>query len=243
MIEWIVIFLIIFCIFVWYYTQSVSEYSLSQIKESQISTQLLSVWEEKKPVVVSEVKSRNIWVADGLRQTRFWGAQPIWESYESDPTKLVVQNKAQQITWSEILGISQIEKDKVLRWFNFSPWLFYTKTEAHIGAEGLRQTYGVATTFASTDGEARCILLHNAQKARLPPGWKGLRWKDATVVHHPLWTQVQFIEIILRPGTVLIVPPHWVVAIEPLDINKPIWWVRTDVHHLVSEWAQRLNDS
>lgn len=241
MIEWIVILVIIFCITVWYYTQSVSEYSISQIKESQILLQLAHIWEEKKPIVISEVQSRRLWVAEGLKQTQFWGAQPIWASYEANTTLVIPENRAQQITWAEILGISQIESEMVLRWFDISPWLFSTKTEAHIGPEGLRQTYGWATAISCTDGEMRCIMLHSAQKSRMPPGWKGLRWSNATVAHHPLWTQVKYIEVILRPGTTLILPPHWIVAIEPID-SRPIWWTRTDIHHPISNWAQRLNE-
>jgi hypothetical protein len=242
MIEWIVILLIIFCIIVWYYSQSVAEYSLSQIKESQISTQLAQVWEERKPIVISENRSRGIWVSEGLRQTRFWGAQPIWNEYMNNPNKPPITDRAQQLTWAEILGISHIDSDTLLNWFNLSPIVFSVRTEAHIGPEGLRQTYGWATSISCTDGEARCIMVHSAQKARLPPGWLGLRWIDATVAHHPLWTQVQYIEVILRPGTTLIVPPHWIVAIEPLDSSKPIWWVRSDIHHPISSWAQRWNE-
>ena len=241
MIEWIVIILIILCIAVGYYSQSVAEYSLSQIKESQIS-QLNHIWEEKKPVVVSGLRSNGIWGADSLRQTRFWGAQPIWGAYEADPGQATVADRAQQLTWGEILGISQMESDRLLRWFDLS-WGFSTKTEAHIGAEGLRKTYGWATAVSCTDGEARCILIHSKQAAKLPPGWKGLRWSEATVTHHPLWTQVQYIEVVLRPGTYILVPPHWVLAVESADSTKPIWWIRTDVHHPISAWAQRWNDA
>lgn len=242
MIEWIVILLIIFCIIVWHYSQSTSQYSLSQIKESQIPISLQNLWEEKKPVVVSEAKAMGIWTSDGLKQTRFWNAQPIWQHYEDSPMTPPPVPSSLQLTWSEILGITQIETDIILKWFDMSPWIFSTRTEAHIGPDGLRQTYGWATSITCTDGEARCILLHNAQKARLPPGWKGLRWSEATVAHHPLWTQVQNIEVILRPSTVLLVPPHWIVAIEPLDPAKPIWWTRTDLHHPISKWAQSWNE-
>ena len=242
MIEWIVIFLIIFCIIVAHYSQSVAQYSLSQINESQISMQLTTLWEEKKPVVVSDVRPNGIWTSDGLKQTRFWGAQPVWESYQTNPSQRLPQNRSEQLTWSDILGIAQIESDLLLRWFSITPWIYSVRTEAHLGPEGLRQTYGWATAFTCSEGEARCILLHSAQKSRLPPGWKNLRWSEATVAHHPLWTQVQYIEVILRPNTVLLVPPHWIVAIEPINTTKPIWWVRSDIHHPISRWAQRLNE-
>jgi hypothetical protein len=242
MIEWIVILLIILCIAVWYYTQSVSEYSFSQIKESQISMQLTNLWEERKPVIISEVRPQEIWLANSLKQTRFWGAQSIWEDYDKNPEVLVPSDHSQQMAWAEILGISQIQRDTLLKWFELHQWIFSVRTEAHLGAEGLRPTYGWATSFSCTQGTARCILLHNAQKAKLPAGWNGLRWRDATVSHHPLWIQVQFIEIILRPGTTLIVPPHWIVAIEPSSTKESIWWVRSDVHHPISAAAQRINE-
>lgn len=243
MIEWIVIFLIIACIIVWHYSQTAPKYTISQIKESQISMQLTPIWEEKSPLVISEVKARDLWAPESLKQTRFWGAQPVWGDYQENPEfALVPQNVAQQLTWADILGMSQIENDTLIRWFDLSPFVYSTRTEAHIGPQGLRPTYGYATSFQCTDGEARCILLHSAQKARLPPGWNGLRWIHATVAHHPLWTQVQFIEVILRPTTVLLVPPHWIVAIEPLDSRKPVWWSRTDIHHPVSKLAQGWNE-
>jgi hypothetical protein len=243
MIEWIIIFLIILCIIIWHYSQSTSKYRLAQITESQIPTQLNSLWEERTPTIISEVKPRGIWVAEGLKQTRFWGAQPVWDDYQAKADNAIVpQNVAQQLTWAEILGVSQIENDMLIRWFDISPTVYSTRTEAHIGAQGLRQTYGWSTAFTCTDGEARCILLHSAQKARMPPGWKGLRWSNATVSHHPLWTQVQYIEVILRPDTVVLVPPHWIVAIEPVSLDKPIWWTRTDIHHPISKWAQAWNE-
>ena len=242
MIEWIVILLIIFCIIVWHYTQSTSKYSLSQIKEPQIPISLTTLWEEKNPIIVSEVKSRRIWSSDALKQTRFWGAQPIWQQYETNPPSVQTVERTLQTTWAEILGISRIHSETILRWFDLSPMVFSTRTEAHIGPEGLRQLYGWATAIECSDGGARCILLHSGQKSRLPPGWQNLRWSEATVAHHPLWTQVQNIEVILRPGTVLLVPSHWLVAIEPLEQEKPFWWTRTDLHHPISKLAQGLNE-
>ena len=243
MIEWFIILGIILCIVVWYYSQTVSQYSLSQIKESQSQTQLATLWQEKKPIVISEVRESEIWSADSLSQTRFWSAQPIWAQYQADPvTTVIVDNKPQQMTWSDMLGISQLESDLLLKWYDVTPWVYSIRTEAHIGHEGLRQAYGYATAYHVTDGEGRAILLHNAQKSKMPPGWLGLRWNEANGVHHPLWNQVQNIEVILRPGTVLLIPSHWIVAIEPLDPSKPLWWTRSDVHHPISSWAQRWNE-
>jgi len=241
MIEWIVIFLIIFCAIVWHYSQTTPKYSLAQITQAQISKELPQLWEEKSPVIVSEVSPRGIWVADGLKQTRFWGAQPVWAAYEENPEGVLIQNKAQQLTWADILGLSQIENEQCIKWFDLSA-VFTTRTEAHIGPEGLRPNYGWSTAYTCTDGEMRCILLHSAQKSRMPQGWLNLRWLNATVAHHPLWTQVQYIEVILRPSTVLLVPPHWIVAIEPVSLEKPIWWTRTDIHHPISKWAQAWNE-
>jgi hypothetical protein len=242
MLEWFIILGVIVCIVVWYYNQSATSYSLNQITERQVPTQLGELWQEKKPVVVLECAPNRIWVADGLRQTRFWGAQPVWGAYEENPGALVAPGRALEMTWAEILGIARLEEEVLLRWFNGTDWIFGTRTEAHIGPEGLREAYGYATAISVTQGTGRCILLHSAQKAKMPPGWKGLRWANANVSHHPLWTQIQFIEIVLRPGTTLLVPPHWIVAIESQDPGAALWWVRTDYHHPISKWAQKLNE-
>jgi len=242
--EWIVILVIIFCILVFYYSQSVTQYSLSQMDEAQINKELSHVWEERRPVVVSNCKNRRIiWSADALKQTRFWGAQPIWGAYEADPEHALPPTRSEELTWANILGVATMESSVLKEWFssNILSQVYTVQTEAHIGAEGLRQTYGYATGFTCTQGTARCILLHSAQKSKLPPGWNTLRWKDATVAHHPLWTQVQYIEVLLRPGTVLLVPPHWLIAIEPLEPREPIWWTRTAVHHPISWLAQKWN--
>ena len=115
MIEWIVILLISLCILVWHYSQTTPKYTLSQIKESQISMQLTALWEERAPVVISEVKAKELWVAESLKQTRFWGAQPVWEDYQTNPSVAIVpQNVAQQLTCADILGVSQIENDTLL---------------------------------------------------------------------------------------------------------------------------------
>ena len=242
--EWIVILVIIFCILVFYYSQRVTQYSLSQMDETKATNELVHVWEERRPVVISNCKRRNVWSAAALEQTRFWGAQPIWGAYEADPRGALPPTRSQEITWADILGIATMESSMIGTWFSSSTLspLYTYQTEAHIGPEGLRPTYGYATAFTCTQGEARCILLHSAQKSRLPPGSDGLRWKDATVAHHPLWTQVQYIEVLLRPGTTLLVPPHWLIAVEPVDLSEPIWWTRTVVHHPISWLAQRWNE-
>jgi len=240
MIEWIVILLVIVCIIAWYYSHSVSEYRFSQIKEVQIPTQLDSLWEEKVPIIISET-GKDIWSAESLKLTRFWTAQPLWSQYQANPNMPIRQTKDARVLWADILGISQIYHETLLSWFSLSPLLFSVTTEPHLGAIPLRPTFGWATCIKCTQGEARCILLHNAQKSRLPAGWESLRWRDATVAHHPIWSQVKFVEVILRPGTALLVPPHWVMAIEPLEPSEPIWTIVSEVHHPVSQAAMRIH--
>ena len=243
MIEWIGIFLIIVCILAWYYSHSVSEYRFSQIQEFQIPTQLNVLWEEKIPVIISDITTKDIWSPTFLQITRFWSAQPLWSKYQTDPTIHIPFDKNQQTIWAEILGISQIQEETLLRWFSLPPLVFSVSTETRLGPIPLRPVYGWATSIQCTYGEVRCILLHSAQKARLPSGWDGLRWRDATVAHHPIWTQVKFVEVILRPGTALLVPPHWVVALESVDPSVACWTLWSEIHHPLSKIAKRLHDN
>lgn len=242
MIEWVVVLLVIVCIIAWYYSHSVSEYRFSQIKEFQIPTQLDSLWEEKIPIIVSDLTNKDIWSSTSLKLTQFWTAQPLWSMYEQDPQIHINLSQDNKVLWADILGISQIQQEVLLNWFSLSPLLFSVTSETHLGPIKLTPTFGWATCIKCTQGEARCILLHNSQKSRLPAGWDTLRWRDATVAHHPIWSQVKFVEVILRPGTALLIPPHWVVAVEPSDMQTPVWSIISEVHHPVSKIAKRLHE-
>jgi hypothetical protein len=243
MIEWVVVLLVIVCIIAWYYSHSLSEYRFSQIKEVQIPTQLDSLWEEKIPIIVSDLNNKDIWTSDSLKLTKFWTAQPVWAMYEQDAHINTRTSKETSILWADILGITQIQQETLVQWFSLSPLVFSVTSETHLGPIPLRPTFGWATCIKCTQGEARCILLHNAQKSRLPAGWESLRWRDATVAHHPIWSQVKFVEVILRPGTALLIPPHWVMALEPLDTEKPMWSIISEVHHPVSKIAKRIHEN
>lgn len=52
------------------------------------------------------------------------GAQSIWEDYDKNPEILVPSNHSQQMAWAEILGISQIQRDTLLKWFELHQWIF-----------------------------------------------------------------------------------------------------------------------
>jgi hypothetical protein len=86
------------------------------------------------------------------------------------------------------------------------------------GRRGLQPIHSW-TAIILTEGEATVSLLHRKNDKFLPACWKGLHPVDMSRSHTPFLDDVKYIDIIVRPGTVLLVPPHWRTAIEPTKEN------------------------
>jgi hypothetical protein len=54
----------------------------------------------------------------------------------------------------------------------------------------------------------------------------------------PLLNEVQFMDVILRPGHMFIMPPHWIVSLKSTDKMPVFAWI--EVHHPISKLASSL---
>ena len=84
------------------------------------------------------------------------------------------------------------------------------------GRRGLQPMHSW-TAIILNDGIATVSLLHRKTDKFLPAAWRGLHPGELTLAHTPFLDDVKFIDIIVRPGTILLVPPHWRSAIEPTE--------------------------
>ena len=111
--------------------------------------------------------------------------------------------------------------------------IYSYRTEVYIGPQGLQKTYGLATILAVTDGTAAVTLLNEQSDPYLPLQWKGKIVSNLTRDDAPLIGHIQCIDVILRPGSCLIVPPHWKYCMEMKD-SPQILSVKIVVNHPIS---------
>jgi len=116
--------------------------------------------------------------------------------------------------------------------------IYSYRTEAYLGPQGLQKTFGIMTLLAVTDGQASVTLLNEQSDPYLPPKWKGKLMSSLTRDEAPLISQIQCIDVILRPGSCLIIPPHWKYCLE--DKEDTSCSLKIVVHHPISLMMEKV---
>jgi hypothetical protein len=70
----------------------------------------------------------------------------------------------------------------------------------------------------------------------LPTRWEGRSFNTLSQQDTPLLNQIQFIEIKLRKGNILMLPAHVIVDISSLPGDSS-WIFQADIHHPISRIA------
>jgi hypothetical protein len=60
----------------------------------------------------------------------------------------------------------------------------------------------------------------------------------------PLIGQIQCIDVVLRPGSCIVLPPHWKYSLEekPEDV-RPICTVKVVVNHPISAFIEKVDEN
>jgi hypothetical protein len=103
---------------------------------------------------------------------------------------------------------------------------------------GLFKTKASQTILMPTQGTLRVSLLLQKMIPFLPTKWEGKRFEALTQQDTPLLNQIQFMDIILRPGNILFLPPHLLVSFtSELNTTPSAWTFLAEIHHPISKIA------
>jgi len=224
-------------ILVFFYKQAVQEFRILQTDSFEKAMGLLY---ERCPIVVLPSPSPgNLWTHTDikerptLQQFSIQGL-PLASAIQAEHVQLH-PDKAESI--AELVGIPVWVKQTLLPRIQQLSWwtpILWSRSEVTIGAQGLRQTYGYVTALYVTEGAAAVSLLNEASDSYLPTVWLGKRVTKLTRDEAPLLHQIQYIDVILRPGSMLLLPPHWKVCWETQKDSKPVLAVWSEFHHPLS---------
>lgn len=79
------------------------------------------------------------------------------------------------------------------------------------GNKGLHKTMAWTFLFA-TEGELHVTIMPESMEPFLPAEWRHLFPANITEKDTPFLKDLKYIDIILRPGTALFMPPHWFMS-------------------------------
>jgi hypothetical protein len=195
--------IILFFIYLFFYEQTAVQYRINQVAYSSYKNSLLM---EQEPIVITDVPKCPIWTIEDIKQRSLDIRKKPINILDRPPSLADARHLGNKIG-SEV-WLEKILKDNILA------AIAMKEIRATWGRRGLQPVH-TWTAVILTEGTAVLSLLHKKTDKFLPANWKGLHPADLSRSHTPFLEDVKFIDIILRPGTVLLVPPHWRMSIAP----------------------------
>ncbi len=256
MLEIILVLAFALLILLFFYKQSVEEYKLNQISFSQADA-LPSLLAEKSPIVVLDTPQIPFWnTADltsrpFLATARLANGRAIGELIhlnvdETKPHQLFNKGLATMLgekTGAPVWVQNKWTKHLVPSWIQ---WATNPTCQAWFGSRGLNSTAAPWTLLTVSEGTAQVSLLHKKYDTFLPSKWKNRLPTEFSPADTPFLGDIGYIDVILRPGTTLLVPAHWKVAWtaapEVEGPPKQVFLLETAFHHPLSRLLETTQD-
>ena len=197
--------IVFFIIYLFFYEQAASEYRINQVSYASYVNKLLL---EQEPIVITETPMCPIWTIEDVKQRGLHLRKKPINFKDRPPT----------LEDSRSLGLNigaEVWLEKLLHANTLSKFSM-KEIRATWGRRGLQPIHSW-TAIILTEGVATVSLLHRKTDKFLPATWRGLHPGELTLAHTPFLDDVKFIDIIVRAGTILLVPPHWRTSIEPTE--------------------------
>jgi len=250
LLEAIIIIVTIFIIAIAFYKQTNPEYKILQVEEGDL-TKIPPLISELSPIVIRGFKTPQFWTKDDIAARPrlqqipliYKGFEPISLADAATNDSLILP-KSPSAT-AELLalesGVQVWAEHSVIPSFSE---LWYSRalqirSKALIGEQGLQETTAFLTFIMPTEEDIQVTLLHKKQFAFCPEDWQSTVPSTWTKANTPLVGEIQFIDIIIRKGSLLALPPHWrwaCVTITPESPKKPMV-VLLELNHPISTIA------
>lgn len=249
MIEILVVLVVALAVLIVFYRQAIEQYNILQIESTQIS-ELPKLLSERTPVVIRSIGDPKVWTIETLK------SNPRLQSFPLEPNfnvSMYLQNPKPFVKLSPksstVLGNeSGLQVWASHMWFPkcFSTtwWeLFHTiHSDACLGERGLQKTTAITTLLYPTSGSLDVTVMAAHMEEFLPKSWRGRFPELFTVQDTPLVGEIKYITIKLRPGTMLCMPPHWLVSLRASEESKgkPLLWGWIQIHNPISQLSSTM---
>jgi len=229
MIEIFVIFIfLVFGVSYLFYHHRRSDLEVLQLEADQME-QLPELLEELQPVVIRGVVPPKGFTRESLQKiprlaNYSVGGQPLSDVlqkpqilFEAEGAPTLNQVSREQLC--KELAINVWANHTWLPIFSQSTWIGPAvgsmKTEAVFGGMGMIRTTAKYTCIMPTEGKYTLSILSRQSETFLPENWQYKYPAALTLNDTPLVADLKYLDIILRPGTTICLPPHCIISMEP----------------------------
>ena len=232
--------IILFVTAVIFYKQSRDSFEILQLEAERIS-ELPDLYEDKSPIVIRGFQMPNIGSYSELQKRSHILQMAVapkmsLQALLSDPKRLqnfilnpetakFLAKETGLQTWFEHHLFTQLLPSE------YTKFLFSFKTFLYPEHRGLFQTKAYQTLIAPTQGVARVNIMLSKMQPYLPNKWQGRTFNSLSTKDTPLLNQIQFVEIKVKKGNLLLLPPHLIVDIASLE---DAWIFIAEIHNPIS---------
>ena len=226
MLELLLVFGVTWLILVFFYKQALTEFRLNQVEWSVTNPESLSdLLAEKAPLVLRGIPHTHVWTLADVQARAIYRSLPVFKELALSDWILTTSamegmhacpwndTEAQRI--AQASGISVWAAAHLHPMIRSSVWQrawIRPQYACWAGNRGLSRTYGVCTVILPVEGTLRVTLLTERMDAYLPQPWKGCHPSMITQGDTPFVSDLHYMDVILRPGTCFLLPPHWFVS-------------------------------
>jgi hypothetical protein len=236
MLELIIIAAIIYLILLFFHNQALSEFKINQIGWSE-KTKLENLLAERQPLVVKGLGSVAFWTMQDCMMRSCYETVPIFQD-KGLSEWLASSDSHTACPWTlehakmlgELCGLriwSEREMDGQV--FGSVPGLtqaaalwYRSEVSCWSGSRSLWLAHSRWTCIFVTEGAIQVSIMPKKCAKALPVDWKNrvCHPGSLTVYDTPFVADLKFMDIILRPGHMLIMPNHWFISWLSLETSE-----------------------
>jgi hypothetical protein len=213
MIEILLILTFIFLIYVFFYKQSSEEYSINQIDFMKLD-KINELLYEKNPIVVSHCPQIPCVAPNTLLNTpRF---NTILRDYLEKRSEILPESSEFETFLANESGFHAFG---TIIWFNkfhthlLSEYISSLKSKLCFGSKHMIKSAALYTLIIPVEGKYICSLINPMYEKSLS-NYKQYISIDDIITREK---QIQYIDVILKPGSILIIPAHWYFIMNQQD--------------------------
>lgn len=224
MLEVLMICVLIFLALTFFYKQSVNEFRLNQIEWEQ-GEKLSDLFSEKVPIVLRGRPPTAFWTQEDIHLREVYSRVPIFQDRELSDWVTIAEPNTRcpwTIDHARILGgksVSGLElwTDRILNPVIYGSnhalkfWL-RPSNACWAGERGLWKTVAPWTAIFVSQGAITVTILTGNAESSLPSQWADVFPSRLTAYDTPFVGDLKYMDIVLRPGSMLFMPAHWFVA-------------------------------
>ena len=234
---------ICFFIAVCFYKQHRNTIELLQVEFTAIHDSLKDLAQERQPIIIRgvpiphSITLEKLALMERLDPFQLSGGLAL-KDYKTTP-----ENVLPEYQTSGFPIISYDQSNKLAKELALDTWVLHTiqdiisdlvgifsplhtqSINVLLAGKGMERAMSVYTIIMPVEGKYTLSIVNKKSESFLPANWKYRFPRTLTINDSPLVGEIQYIDVVLRPGTLICLPPHCIYSIEPNDrtFHSALW--------------------